>query len=160
MDSAIFTDGTGREWSLVFTVGNARTIKQRLKLDFVNVWDGVALNAVGSDQEKLVSVLWHLCQGQAAERSITEEQFLDLFNGDVIDAAGRALEEAIVLFCQPAKRPALRAALGQSQKAMEKLGLTAEEKIQSEKFTMVVEKELTKASAEMDSKLDQLISGL
>lgn len=155
-DSASFTDRAGNEWTLAFTIGNARSIKQKLKLDFANVWDGVALKAIGTDQDKLVSVLWMLCQEQASERSLTEEKFLDLFTGSVIEAAGLALEEAIVLFCQPASRPALRASLDQSQKAMRRVGQTAEAKVQSDKFTAVVETALAKAGAAMDSKLEEL----
>ena len=162
MDSAaFFTDSHGREWSLAFSIGSARAIKQRLRLDFANVWDGKALSEVGNDADKLASVLWTLCQSQAKERDIAEEAFYDGLGGDALEMAAEALEEAIVLFCQPAKRPALREMLTQAKAATEQMTTAAIEKLRSEKMQAAVASQVQAAGAAMDAKISSLTtSGL
>jgi hypothetical protein len=91
-----------------------------IKLDFLAAEDGKAITAVGQSDEKLVQVLFALCEQQAQKAEVTPELFAVGLGGDVLEAASEALMQAVVLFTRPARRPVLLAVLERAKEAIAK----------------------------------------
>ncbi len=62
---AQFTDERNRTWRLELNYTLAKRLRDVTGLDFVNYQDGKALLAIHDSDEKLVQVLWLLCEPQA-----------------------------------------------------------------------------------------------
>ena len=62
---AQFTDERNRTWRLELNYSLAKRLRDVTGLDFVNYQDGKALLAIHDSDEKLVQVLWLLCEPQA-----------------------------------------------------------------------------------------------
>lgn len=56
------------------------------------------LEVLRSQYGKIGEVLYAICRGQADEKKITREQFLDGLRGDALDAGTKALEQELVDF--------------------------------------------------------------
>jgi hypothetical protein len=84
----------------------------------------------------LCDVLWCLCEDEAKTRDITVEEFYEALDGDTLERAAQAIEEAICFFYPPAKRSSLRGMLEKNRglrqaamdQAMEKLASPETEK--------------------------------
>lgn len=102
-----FKDADGRPWMLRFTLGNAREIQDTIGVDFNDIQSG-ALIAVANDLSKLASLLWILCESQADRAGVDEIAFARSLDGDAIDRAVEALQDAIVNFTRGPQRDAIR----------------------------------------------------
>lgn len=96
---ATFTDRAERAWTLGFTLGDFPRFKA----------EGVDLNAIlksgegmadllFGDPERLGRFAWLLCEGQAAERGVTPEDFAGGFDGPALESLGEAVAEAVADF--------------------------------------------------------------
>ncbi len=109
-----FKDDEGRDWRVrvdVTTIRNVREIKTadgeiidlgslaRVADTFIKFADDPCL---------LANVLFVLCEEQAKEREVSDEDFGRLLAGDVIEHAATALEEAVTDFFPQQKRSLLQ----------------------------------------------------
>lgn len=101
-----FQDGQGREWSIDLNLGTARTCKRNLGFDFMGDGKEHPILKLATDVVLLGDVLWCLCERQATERGVTEQDFAESLAGDGLDAATDALAEAFSDFCPNPKRRA------------------------------------------------------
>lgn len=94
-----FTDRDGRTWSLGVTVGDLKPLREfGFDLNKI-VGAGSGLGEIlFAEPERLVGVLYHLCEKQAEKAGVTPEAFACLFDGPTIEAAGEALLEAVIDF--------------------------------------------------------------
>ena len=122
-----FKDSEGRPWTIVATVHTVRRVK-RDTADADNGFEGIDLTkaevitTLGDDVFELGEVLYSLCQDQAKERDLDEDQFASAFDGDVIQGAVECLIDAMVSFTRPAKkRQALKKALAKKAEMEEKV---------------------------------------
>ena len=152
-----FTDTRGHTWPLAFDYSLARRIKKEAGLDFVNAHDGKAIEAIYRSDEKLVQVLWLLCQEQAAREQIDEEDFGRGLAGDALGSAIDALQEALVLFSRPANRPVLTQILAKAREAQAAEQELVIAKLTSEKVTELMRAKARQVSQEIDRQLDALI---
>lgn len=127
---AKFTDTQGTEWSVSLDFGMLKRIKKQLGVDLLKAMDDAnALNALAEDVETLVNTIWLCIAEQATEHNITDEVFGGRLDGTVIDAATRALLEALVDFFPPSRRPILKKLIEKAE-AIETASLQAiEQKI-------------------------------
>ena len=99
-----FTDSSGRQWTVRITFGSFTKLKAV----------GLDLHAIAKDESagglvqlfasqpwELASALWLLCEKQANELGITEEQFAELLDGPTVDGARFALVDAALFFIRP-----------------------------------------------------------
>lgn len=127
---ASFKDKSGKDWMVDFNIGICRKIKSASGLDFANAHDGKAVSAIQAEDDKMVQVIWLLCEQQAKERGITdEEQILVLLDGNVLEDAQRVIEESLLSFTRPERRAALEAIFQKKKEAMDKAMLAAVAKV-------------------------------
>lgn len=101
-----FRDGRGREWAIAIDAPTIKAVRRDCEVDLASLDDGV-FGRIGEDPVLLVDVLWCLVRGQHAD--VGDEDFGRALNsGEVIEAATKALAEAIVDFFPPRKRSLLR----------------------------------------------------
>jgi hypothetical protein len=152
---AAFTDVRGRRWTLVLNFSLARRIKTIAGVDFVNYHDGKALMIIQQDVERLVQVLWLLCEEQATGNSIDEEDFGRGLGGDEIEAAIGALEQCLLNFSRPATRPAMVAIADKTREAVTRQTELIRSKVLSQKFDAALEKQLQSTGDKIDRELQK-----
>jgi hypothetical protein len=101
---AVFKDSKGREWQVCLNLGTARQCKRDLGFDFMAGGEDHPILKLSADVVLLGDVLWALCQKQAVERGVTEQDFAEGLLGDSLDAATDALSRAFTDFCPNPKR--------------------------------------------------------
>lgn len=117
-----FTDREGRDWKILIGLYTAKRIKDLSGgvVDFVHTSRVQsarnALIEMAEDVELCGRVLWWLCEEQATKKGITENDFADAFDLDVLDAAQTAVAEAIIDFFPSRARPALHHAVELARK--------------------------------------------
>jgi hypothetical protein len=159
-DGCVYTDKFGRDWRLEFTYGNAKRIKSELKLDFVNAHNGKALEAITSDDDLLCTVLWMLCEEQATEAGVSNQQWADGIDGDTMGKAIVAVEIAVLNFTPPARRPVMKTILDRAAEVAKKSSDLVQQKIRSEKMDRLLERNFKKMDQQLDRELDKIeISG-
>lgn len=106
-----FLDTKGRSWVIEVTAWDVRQARVRLDLDVGKLVEDRCkpLAELLGDPVRLVDLVYLLCERQARERGVTDEEFGRSIDGDVLDAMGAALIEALADFFQKATREILRA---------------------------------------------------
>lgn len=121
-----FKDPDGIEWKLRLTVGAVTDVKAATGVDIGTVTksDAAWVQFLFGDSEKLVALLWVLCEKQASERGVTPEAFARLFDGTTLEAAGSALAGAIADFFPRSRvAAAIRQSLGRILEAADEKGI-------------------------------------
>ena len=91
-----FTDIHGRKWTVSVTVATVKRVKARLNIDMLNNID--EFTRLIMDLITLCDILYVVCQTEADERGISDEQFTAGLAGPVLNDAAKALESAYVAF--------------------------------------------------------------
>lgn len=157
--AAQFTDQRGRRWLLELNYSLAKRLRDVTNLDFVNYHDGQALLAVHDSDEKLVQILWLLCESQADEAQIAEDEFGAGLGGDSLEQALEALEQALLNFSRPARRQAFAAIRDKAHEVVAAQAKLTESKIRSHQLTQLMETKIQQVSDEIDRRLAESISG-
>jgi len=114
-----FTDTADRAWDLALAYGDMRRVKSALGLDLMHLaQDQSVLTRLASEPELLIETLLLCTQPQREAKCVTDDQFLDAFNGYTIEAATNALVDAVIDFFPSAQRRPLRAAWAAMQRGM------------------------------------------
>ena len=130
---ATFTDTRGREWPLFINVRKARQIKNELKIDLLNFFtDEKSQSEIESDPYQLLGVFYIL--SDAEKKDVSEDDFLDAFNGETVEAAQAALMEALVNFSPTRQATVLRALIDKAAAHQDKSLELIEEKIKTLEF--------------------------
>lgn len=149
---ATFKDLGGNEWIIGFNIGNCRRLLELTRLDFANAHDGKAVSEIQADDSKMVQVLWLLVEEQAKLKGIDEDAFWQKLDGNVLEEAQNAIEEAVLGFTRPERRAALKAILDKKREAMAKAMGLAIAKVQAVEMDQKIE-------AAIEKQLSQLTSG-
>ena len=152
---AQFTDERGRVWRIELNYSLAKRLRDVTGLDFVNYQDGKALLAIHDSDEKLVQVLWLLCEPQAQAAGVSEEEFGAGLGGDALEQGIEALEQALLNFSRPAKRQAIAAIRDKAHELVAAQTNLTETKLRSPKVTEFLAAKLAEASAEIDRRIDE-----
>lgn len=155
-----FKDCEGREWGIAINVSAVKRVKDALQLDLLDVADGKLLAELSDDPMLLCNVLFVLCEKQCEANGVSDEQFGEGLAGDSIADATKALMEELVDFFPPGRREILSHALAKVQQAQTMALKRAEKCMSDARIDDLVMKELDRAEAEFESRLESLsISG-
>lgn len=147
-----FKDNTGREWAIELNGWAMKRIHERLGIACRNpqaVFESV------DDLPLFCDILYVLCEAQAKERGVSDEDFGKSLGGDAIDEAVEAfISEAIPFFPKNAREPAKKLfATTQDYK-------TRAAKNVAEKMTGTALKKLVTTSLKQASKrVDAILAG-
>ena len=119
-----FTDNKGRTWEVALNIRQMKRVRDVLGVDLVNVISatkdgGVStdtLERVANDPILLVDILWVLCENQAKEAGISDEDFGSSLAGESVEDATRAFLDELVDFFPGARRLYLRKAVDLARK--------------------------------------------
>lgn len=107
---ATFTDAAGDSWRVIVTIGKIKAVRQLVNDDtgksvdlFEYVNDNLAYRLY-IDPVLLADVLWVLCKDEAEGRKIDKSAFLDRLNGETLEVAELAFEEAFIDFFPKSQR--------------------------------------------------------
>jgi len=157
---AQFKDTEGRAWQISLNVGTVKRIYRMTDVDILDVKDGRLLMELGDDMCKLADVLFAIVEPQATKREITDEQFGEALGGDTLHEATEALvSELICFFLQyrPRTGRILEALWAKVKEAEERAGDLAMDKIGSEEMAQAIDRQLAKASQEIDQRISQAL---
>lgn len=144
-----FKDAAGREWQIRMSIGQARKLKDDIGIDVLD--GGDSLSKLATDPYTTANCLYILCESQANESGVSDEQFGESLAGDVIDSATEALLAELVDFFPKRQREALRTMLAKLNGMQEAAAKMGTEKLNSKAMDELIEKELAKASQEIDA---------
>lgn len=150
-----FADQRGRTWRLELNYSLAKRLRDVTSLDFVNYQDGKALLAIHDSDEKLVQVLWLMCEVQAVAAGITEEDFGSGLGGDALEQGIEALEQALINFSRPARRQAMQAIRDKAHELVTAQTELTATKIRSPKMTQLMATKIQQVSEEIDRRMEE-----
>lgn len=119
-----FTDNQERPWTLEIHVGALKRVKALCGVELHKLVDDELkpLAALVADPVKLVDVLYVLCQEQAVEKGLTDEDFGRAMAGDTLEQATDAFVEELIDFFPDARvRAGLRKMLSTARQVKDKL---------------------------------------
>lgn len=106
---ATFKTSDGKAWNLAITVGHLKKLREDFRFEPLKLLgDRKELVELLYDAERLVGVLYTLCETQAEKAGVTPEQFGQSFDGGAFDSAFEALLGAVLDF-SPRSKVATRA---------------------------------------------------
>jgi hypothetical protein len=129
----VFTDATGRNWTITINVAALKKVKALTGVNLLELLDNnlEGLSALLSDIVKLVDILYVLCKDQADALGVSDEDFGRALAGDSLEQAVDAfLEEFVDFFPNRRAREALRKMLSKGKTITEKAMQQALEKIE------------------------------
>ena len=116
-----FTDNAGRTWTIAVNITTILRVKGVLSINLVDVIEGKLVERFLSDPVLLCNVIFVLCQPEAEEKGICDEDFGLAMAGDAIDQATAGLLDELVDFSpSPKTRAYLRRVLKATQQAIDK----------------------------------------
>lgn len=152
---AQFADQRGRTWRLDLNYSLAKRLREVTTLDFVNYQDGKALLAIHDSDEKLVQVLWLMCEPQAVAANVSEEEFGSGLGGDALEQGIEALEQALINFSRPARRQAMQAIRDKAHELVEAQTELTATKIRSPKMKDLLAAKIQAVSEEIDRRIEE-----
>lgn len=129
-----FTDTSGRTWNIHITVPLVSQVHRETGVLLTGLFANnlELLGQISTDLEKLVQVLWVVCERQAELRGVGPEQFAESLGGDAIGDAQEALVRATAdFFTSPEQRAAANAMLDKINETASKYTKATESKIQT-----------------------------
>lgn len=106
---ATFKTRDGKEWAVAITIGHLKPLRETCGFEPAKaIADPAQLSALMLDGERLVQILYVLCEDQIQKAGLTPEAFGMGFDGPAIEKAVEALLGGIVDFF-PRSRVAARA---------------------------------------------------
>lgn len=119
---ATFQDAQGRSWELALDAPTIDTIRDEIDQDFLKGDPLQTCKRLGEDPALICHLVYVLCRRQMAERAISQEDFYRAVIGPSIDAAGEALEEAMLGFI-PGRRRELMEVTARKSRLVEREGM-------------------------------------
>lgn len=110
-----FKDEEGRPWRLALTTSAVNRVRDNVTVDLDGVAspfkiDNVAefhatIHILRTQLTVLAEVLYHILCKQVEERKLTKDEFLDGIRGDVWETAWKVMEQELIDFFPPCRRP-------------------------------------------------------
>ena len=91
-----FKDNTNREWEIAINVAAVRRVRNKLNADLLDIQ--TTMPRLLADPIFLVDVVYVLCEAQATEYNVSDEQFGEAMAGDALGAAKQALIDELKSF--------------------------------------------------------------
>lgn len=158
MDSAQWTDGDGRKWSVSITVGTIKRVQEMVDVNLVDVFSGTLLNRLAEEPVLLANTLYAVCKTQADERGIDDVAFGELLVGDTIESAAHALVQGITLFFPQQRRAILSGLWAKTTKAKSAMLDVALAKLESGVMDQAIQAEIDRTTAEVDRRIAEMLN--
>jgi len=148
-------DSTGKAWQLHLTVGGVERVRTRLDLNLLQPVDPACTEAnplptvfarLSDDFVLFARVLAAILSEQLAESGVSEEAWLDRFDGDVVGQAYEQFWAEYVDFFHRAKRPELAAMIDTEQKTYQLILARQKELVEQTSPSDLVDRFLSKTS--------------
>lgn len=139
---ASFKDSSGRVWVVEITVGTIRRVRSLVDINLLEVVEGPLIERLSSDPLLLCDVLYAVCQPQAEESGLSDEDFGEGLAGDVIDEATSALLESLVAFFPESRRRLLSKAANKYRQMEQKALALVEARLDSPRLETRILKDL------------------
>ena len=154
-----FTDNKGRTWEVALNIRQMKRVRDVLGVDLVNVISatkdgGVStdtLERVANDPILLVDILWVLCENQAKEAGISDEDFGYSLAGESVEEATRAFLDELVDFFPGARRLYLRKAVDIARKYERESAEVLQKVLESPEFEERLKTSLRPPTASQES---------
>lgn len=105
--SSIFKDTEAREWTVSLTVDSVMRVKDQTQVDLFDIVDGKLVAQLQSDPLLFGRVLFSLCKPQCEARGLSDSQFWQAMNGDVVEDAAKVVLSELINFSRRDLRPVL-----------------------------------------------------
>lgn len=106
-----WTDNQGRSWHVEINVEVLRRVRGLTGLNLMELVSGDLADRLAADPVLLGDLVYAVCQPQAEAAGIDSAEFGRGLAGDAVDAASKALLEAVVDFFPSRRRRVLQQAL-------------------------------------------------
>ncbi len=154
-----FKDNKGRTWEIALNVWQMKRLRDTLGIDLVNVIgtsaDGSVrvdtIDRIASDPCLLVDILWVVCERQAKDAGVADEDFGASLAGDSIEMATRAFLDELVDFFPGARRLFLKKAVSLARKYTGEMETALKAVLESPELEERLKTELRSASASPES---------
>lgn len=112
-----FADSNGLTWDVAIDTEAIKAVRSRLSVDLLTLGRSPqAIAEFADDLVRVVDCLYVLCEQQAIDRGLTDQEFGRSFRADTIRAALEAfLEEWIDFFLDPPGQAVMRRLFAQTQ---------------------------------------------
>lgn len=144
-----FQDTAGRVWSLSIATDTVKRVRSLLSVDLMEFVDGSLMGKLMGDVVLFVDVLYAVCKPEADARGVTDEQFGQAMNGDVLQAAEEAFAASLFCFTHPSRRAPARKAWEKLKQLRTRAGELATVKMDDPRIDRLFERELEKALPEL-----------
>jgi len=145
-----FKDTNGTEWAVAVNVATVKRVRQAIKIDLL---DPKISATLAGDPIALVDTLFVLCEDQAKERGVSDEQFGAAMAGDTIAHAVDALLEEIVDFSRPRERARGKKALKKMREWNDRVQTMLDRKQDSPEVTAKLDDLMSTVEAEVDARI-------
>ncbi len=141
-----FKDCEAREWSIAITVDVIKRVRRMCEVDLLDLIEGRLIEKFILDPILLCDVLYAVCQPQADERNLSDEDFGRSMAGDAIEHATRALLEDIADFYpSPRERAEIKKVIALAWEAVDMAHDKIEAKLDSGEIQKAIREALANA---------------
>lgn len=120
-----FKDAAGRDWIVRVDYGAVERVLEIAGIKLLSIFEPGGAKSI-ADPLVMLRVIWALCQPQAEKLGVSAEQFKQGLDGDSAEAAGTAIQEAVINF-SPSRLRGVMTKLMQKSKAFQAAALTEAE---------------------------------
>ena len=152
-NAASFQDRSGKTWSTAVTVNTVRRVKELVGVDLLDVFNGRLFTQLMDDPVLLVNTLYAVCQPQAEQNNVSDEQFGEQLVGDTIAEATAALTRGIIDFFPRDRRPVLEQTWTAINQVQDKGMTLATAKLKSPLMQQTIEQAMRQAENQIDQRL-------
>ncbi len=135
-------------WEIALNYTSMKRVKERLKVDLADPMSGdpPLFTRLNLDFELLCNVVYVLCEPQASQRGISDEQFGVLLGPNAIADANEALFDEWRDFFRQVRRPEMAALLEKQQLFAAKVAEKGRQEIDSRELQTVMDEALQMVS--------------
>lgn len=145
-----FKDNQGREWSVALDGWQINRLKN--ELGFVAV-DFESIEKARTDYGLLANILFVLCESEAKERKVTDEDFGRSLFGQAMEDARDAYLKATIDFFPPSQQETLKTVLEKMASVQDQAVTLAKRKVNSLAMDEAIQREMAKAEKDIDALL-------
>lgn len=146
-----------REWRIALNYRLLERIKEDLGIDLLDIHNPSALGRLSFDLRQFVDLLYFVCEAQAQQLGVSDEEFGVGLAGDVFDQAFDAFQAEYTDFFPQSQRTILQATLGRMTQSTLQAVTMAVEEIQSEETSSAIQ---TKIDAQRSSMRGNIATAL
>lgn len=142
-----FRDSTGDEWNLRISIGRAMALREQLGIDIQDLVTGSMIDDLLAIDNgwKLIEILAFLLTDQIEQKGISDHDFLDRLDGEVLDAALIAFLWAVSESLPKLKRRPIQTVIRRMDPAIDRATAKLETRIQATDLDTEIDSAISKS---------------